>query len=124
MASAANQQRSKTIVWTQQADGDFNTLKSLINQCTKLYLEIPVILYTDAPDYAYLCQVQTQPDGSLVEQPIWFLSGTFAGAQTRWSTIEKEVYAIYWALKKLDDLLSGIRFTIRTDHWNLLYLLK
>ena len=43
-------------------------------------------------------------------------------AQTRWSTVEKEAYAIYWALKKLDDLLGGIRFTIRTDHRNLLYL--
>ena len=66
--------------------------------------------------------MQTQPDASLVEQPIRFLSGTFAGAQTRWSTIEKEAYAIYWALKKLDDLLGGIRFTIQTDHRNLFYL--
>jgi len=44
----------------------------------------------------------------------WFLSG--------WYTIEKEVYAIYWAFTKLVDLLGGIRFTIRTDHRNLLYL--
>ena len=76
-----------------------------MNQCPKLYFlnqDLPIILYTDASDYAhgaYLCQVQTQTDGSLLEQPIRFLSGTFAGAQTRWSTIEKEAYAIYWALK-------------------------
>ena len=33
----------------------------------------------------------------------------------RWSTIEKEAFSIYWALKKLDDLLGGITFTIRMD---------
>ena len=31
-------------------------------------------------------------------------------------------FAIYWALGKLDDLLGGIAFTIRTDHRNLLYM--
>ena len=36
----------------------------------------------------------------------------------------REAYAIYWALGKLDDLLGGIAFTIRTDHRNLLYMNK
>ena len=81
-----------------------------VNQCPKLYFinpELSIILYTHASDYAYgayLCQVQTQPDGSLAEQPIRFLSGIFAGAQTRWSIIEKEAHAIYWALNFFDDL--------------------
>ena len=82
-------------------------------------------MYNDASDYAhgaYLCQVQIQPDGSLTEHPIRFLNGTLAVPQIRWSTIEKDAYDIYWAFKKLDDLLGRIRFTIRTDHRNLLYL--
>ena len=33
----------------------------------------------------------------IVEEPIRFLGGNFHGPQTRWSTIEKEAYAIYWA---------------------------
>jgi hypothetical protein len=83
MVSVANQQTSKKIVWTEQANGDFITLKSLVNQCPKLYfldLELPIILYTDSSDYAhgaYLCQVQIQTDGSITEQPIRFLSCTF-----------------------------------------------
>ena len=36
--------------------------------------------------------------------PIW--GGTFHDPQTRWSTIEKEAYAIYWALLRLDDLIG------------------
>ena len=70
---------------------------------------------------AYLCQLQQKDNGTTVELPIWFLSGTFSGAQIRWSTIEKEAFAIYWALKKLDDLV-GVSFTIRKGHGNLLYL--
>ena len=50
------------------------------------------------------------------------VSGRFHGPQTRWSTIEKKAYAIYWALLRLDDLISGIPFTIRTGHRNLLFL--
>jgi len=42
--------------------------------------------------------------------------------QTRWSNIAKETFAIYWALKKLDDLLGGIAFIMKTDHRNLLYM--
>ena len=67
MVSAANQQKSKKIVWTKQAEGDFIILKSLVDQCPKLYFinpELTIILYTDASDYAhgaYLCQVQMAP---------------------------------------------------------------
>ena len=56
MVSVANQQKSKKIVWTEQANGDFITLKLLVNQCPKLYFldpELPIILYTDASDYAH-----------------------------------------------------------------------
>ena len=38
------------------------------------------------------------------------------GPQTRWSTIENEAYAIYWAFLRLDDLIGGVHFTILTDH--------
>ena len=68
--------------------------------------KLPLILYTDASDYAhgaYLCQLQQKDDDTTVELPIRFLSGNFGGAQTKWSTIEKEAYTIYLALKKLDD---------------------
>jgi hypothetical protein len=128
MVTTATSQRSKQIVWTPEGQTAFDKLKRLVNHCPKLYFidtSLKVILYTDASDYAhgaYLCQVRPGPDGTNLEEPIRFLSGTFSGAQTRWSTIEKEAYAIYWALKKLDELVGGIPFTIRTDHRNLLYM--
>jgi len=45
---------------------------------------------------------QNSPD--TIEQLIRFLSKTLTPVQIRWSTIEKEAYAIYYAL---EDLLGG-----------------
>lgn len=80
-------------------------MKSLVNKCPKLYFMDPklqIILYTDSSDYAhgsYLCQLQHQEDGTAVALPIWLLSGT----QNRWSAIENEAFAIYWALNFFDS---------------------
>ena len=110
---------SKMITWTTAGRTAFKTLKDLVNECPKLFFikkEYKILLYTDASDYAhgvYLCQVIPAAEGiAEYEEPIRFLSGSFHGAQTRWSTIEKEAFEIYWALGKLDDLLGGIAFTI------------
>jgi len=48
--------------------------------------------------------------------------GHISLTQTRWSTIEKEAYTIYWALLRLDDLVGGVHFKIRTVHRNLLFM--
>ena len=128
MVSEATRLKHKQITWTEEVKRAFSTLKSLVNKCPKMcYIveQLPTILYTDASDYtygAYLCQLQHKDDGTTVELPIRLLSGTFNGAQIIWSTIEKEAFPIYWPLKKLDDLVGGVRFTIHTDHQNLLYL--
>ena len=45
-------------------------------------------------------------------------------SQQRWPMIEKEVYAIMYAVQKLDYYLSGAVFTIKTDHKPLKYLLE
>ena len=106
----------------------FERLKALVNVCPKLYFidyTLRIILYSDASDYAhgaYLCQMRPLPNEGVVEEPIRFLGGIFHGPQTRWSTMGKEAYAIYWALLRLDDLVGGVHFTIRTDHRNLLFM--
>ena len=44
--------------------------------------------------------------------------------QSRWCTIEKEAYAIHFALQKLDHYLHNAEFVIRTDYKPLKYLLE
>jgi hypothetical protein len=124
MITKAVQQKSKYIEWTDEASDGFELLKSAINACPLLYYidyNLPIILCTDASNYAiggYLYQISKDN----LEQPIRFLSKTLSGAQLRWSTIEKEAFAIYFSLLKMEDLLGGVSFTIKTDHKNLLFL--
>ena len=77
----------------------------------------PVYLQTDASDYgigAYLKQITPAGD-----HPIMFISKSLNSTQCRWSTPEKEMYAIWYALQKMDHLLRDIKFFIQTDHENL-----
>ena len=58
------------------------------------------------------------------EVPIYFLSHRLSETQQRWPVIEKEAFAILYAVQKLDYYLSGAVFTIKTDHQPLKYLLE
>jgi len=118
-----NTKKSKQLQWTKEGIAQFNRIKELVNQLPKLHFIIDngiIILYTDASDFgigAYLAQVV---DGK--EQPIAFMSKALQSAEKDWSTIEKECYAIYYALRKFEHLLRDVKFTLYTDHKNLLYL--
>ena len=87
-------------------------------------------LYTDASqDCIGACLTQPCDDDNSAdscvrnEKPIYYLSHKLSDTQTRWSTIEKEAFAIHFALQKLDHYLHNAEFTIRTDHKPLKYLL-
>ncbi|GKT19225.1 hypothetical protein ADUPG1_011465 [Aduncisulcus paluster] len=58
------------------------------------------------------------------EEVVMFLSKKFTEVERRWSTMEQEAYAIYYAIKKLQQYLLGRSFVVETDHKNLLYLHK
>jgi hypothetical protein len=65
------------------------------------------------------------PVGEQDHQRLAFLSGAFKGASLRWSTKEKEAYAIVASSKRLDYLLQRPGgFTICTDHRNLRYIFE
>jgi hypothetical protein len=54
--------------------------------------------------------------------PISFLSKTLSKEQLNWKVPEKECYAIWYGLKKLEYLIRDVRFTLHTDHRNLTFL--
>jgi len=113
----------KLLTWINESHVAFERLKALVNVCPKLYLidySLRIILYTDASDYAHGAPLPTSIKRRFRRRTNSFPGGTFHGPQTRWSTIEKEAYAIYWTLLRLDDLVGGVHFMIRTDHRNLI----
>ena len=121
-----NYEKSRKVVWTEEAKESFEHIKKAISDCAKLYFidddtnTNPVFLYTDASDYgigAYLYQVKDDK-----EHPIQFISKAFDKTQLNWHTGEKEAYAIIYAIRKLKPLLRDIHFTLKTDHKNLTYI--
>ena len=57
-----------------------------------------------------------------IQYPIRFISKAFDDRMSRWSTMQQEGYAIYYAITQWDFLLRDRRFTLRTDHDNLTML--
>ena len=66
------------------------------------------------------CLIQWTDEG--VEKPIAFASMKLSPAQSHWSTIEREAYAVIWALKKYQPWILLSKVIIFSDHNPLLYL--
>ena len=115
--------KRKRLIWTPELIEAYEKTKRAISECPKLYFldeTSPIYLHTDASQYgmgAYLFQVRDS-----TEYPIRFLSKAFDDRMSRWSTIQQEGYAIYYAITQWDYLLRDRKFTLRTDHDNLTML--
>ena len=91
----------------------------------------PYTLYTDASNSCIGACLTQQCDDEVGilpnvknEKPIYYLSHKLSRTQCKWSTIEKEAFAIHCSLQKLDYYLHNSRFGIKTDHKPLKYLLE
>jgi len=115
--------KSRKLRWTDERRAQFEKLKQMFNDLQSLYFLVEggtVKVYTDASDYAiggYVCQVING-----IEQPVGFMSKTLTHDQRKWTTTERECYAIYMTLQKYEYLLRDIEFQLYTDHENLVYL--
>ena len=122
-ALLTNYQKSKKICWTEEAKPAFESIKTEIAKCTTMHFlndTDPIFLQTDASEYGiggYLFQLI---DGK--EVPIAFVSKSLSVPQLRWAIIQKEAYAIFYTCMHLKTLLRDRKFTLRTDHRNLLYI--
>ena len=118
--------------WSKECQAAFEFPKdSLTTVLALAYQDTskPYILYTNASDDCtgtYLCPKQdTQGEmkpNKPHENPIHYLSHKLIASQTNWPKIEKEAFAIFYALQKLDQYLHNSVFVIRTDHKPLRYI--
>ena len=111
--------------WNPSTQQAFDSLKKSLMSTDVLVnpdFEKPYILYTDASDIG-MGAVLTQNHGD-EERPITYISQHFSPRERKYSTIEKEMAAIIWALDKLRLYLYGSHFSIKSDHRPLKWLLQ
>ena len=82
---------------------------------------IPFVLHTDASGKAVGATLGQLDEGG-VEQPLAFASQKLTDTQMAWATIEREAYAVIWALNRFRDLIFGARVSIFCDHNPLQYI--
>ncbi|GFX19889.1 retrovirus-related Pol polyprotein from transposon opus [Trichonephila clavipes] len=106
------------IPWSKEAENAFKELKTAL--CGITELQVPDIeklyyLHTDASQTAVGCCLG-QFDGEDDIHPIASGSQKLNPSQQKWSTIEREVHAIIWALKRFEILLCGAKIFLLTNH--------
>lgn len=119
---ARNYEPRKPVVWTVESETAFEKIKAAISDCPQLFfldddLAAPTFLHTDASDGGIGAHLLQRLNGMI--RSIAFVSKALSDTQRRWSTSEKECYAIYYARRKLNYLLRDRQFLLRTDHRNL-----
>jgi len=63
-----------------------------------------------------------QKDASGIKHPLAFVSQKLTTTQCRWSTTQREAYAIVWALGRFRDLIFGSSIVFFCDHNPLQYI--
>lgn len=116
---------TRTLKWSKPQEDAFENIKIAINDLPTLFFLAngagDIHLYTDASNYAigaYLCQIIDKQ-----EKPIAFMSQLLSAREVlQWSVPEKECFAIVTAFKKFAYLIRDSKFTLHTDHKNLIFL--
>jgi hypothetical protein len=108
------------LVWTEAGTNAWSRVREIIENCPTLEFlndTDPIYLETDASDYGIGGFLYQLVDGQ--KRATAFVSKSLTNTQLKWSTYQKEGYAIYYSLKKLATFLRDRKFILRTDHANL-----
>jgi RNase H-like domain found in reverse transcriptase/Reverse transcriptase (RNA-dependent DNA polymerase) len=119
-----------TDLWGGDEEASFQTIQLQLANAVRLAHPKSghtLCLFTDASDTHWsgiLTQVPADqmdlPTEEQDHQPLAFQSGAFKGASERWSTVEKEGYALVESLDRFDFLVAGRELSLFTDHANLI----
>ena len=113
---------SDTLVWNNAATEAFAQVKDTLASATLLVHPTPgapTCVMTDASNVAVGAVLQQYCNGQWC--PISFFSKALKPAETWYSTFDRELLAVYLALKHFQYFLEGREFHILTDHKPLTY---
>ncbi|XP_031788030.1 uncharacterized protein LOC116417697 [Nasonia vitripennis] len=113
------------VPWTPEAEAAFRKCKEdLINLAFTAFPSenAELRLITDASDTAMGAALEQRSDDAW--QPLAFFSQKFSPAQMKYATYDRELTAIYEAIRYFHHYLEGAEFKIHTDHKPLIYALQ
>ncbi|KFD46748.1 hypothetical protein M513_12375 [Trichuris suis] len=103
--------------WSQAAKDSFDTIKTALTNCALLAHTKPQArlgLFTDASNTAVGAALNQLTDGTW--QPLGFFSKKLQPAETKYSAYDKELLAVYLAIKHFRHHLEGRSFIVFSDH--------
>ncbi len=102
----------------------FEELKKAVAACIALYYpdyELQWFLRCDASDVGCGAVLFQKTDRDRL-QPLAFLSHKFSPTAQKWSVIERECFACFWAIASNEYYLRCKSFILQTDHRNLQWM--
>jgi len=119
--------RKKNAPWivTEDMEKAFKEARKAVSKIS--FLTFPengrdLFLDADASDKGCGAILYHLADDKVTKVPIRFMSHVFTETAVKWSTIEKECWALVKAFNTFEFFLFGREFTVKTDHRNLLYM--
>ena len=110
------------IIWSEEAKTSFSESKRALANATMLAHPIPgapISLAVDASDFAIGAVLQQRTNDTW--QPLGFLTKPLNSAQRKYSAYDRELLAMYTAIKRFRHAVEGRNFIIFTDHKPLTY---
>ena len=110
--------------WTEETTVAFDKIKDALAQATLLnhpIPEAPTCIVSDASDTAVGAVLQQEVNGTW--HPISYFSRKLKAAESRYSTFDRELLAVYLAIRHFRHFVEGREFFICTDHKPLIYAL-
>ncbi|CAH1731650.1 unnamed protein product [Aphis gossypii] len=121
--AAAVKGRDGPLSWNDAAEESFRLCREALADTTRLVhprSDAPLRLSTDASNIAVGAVLEQCVEGNW--QPLGFFSRKLSGAQTRYSTYDRELLAAYLATRHFVHSIEGRPTTLRTDHRPLLFM--
>lgn len=112
-------------VWGPDQSDAFEELKQALIRSPVLLFPNPaaeLVLRTDASEVGIGAVLFNRDPGESTGRPIGYFAKTLQPAERKWTTGDLESFAIVSAVKHWKHLLHGVRFTIETDHRNLVFI--
>ena len=114
--------RNAPIQWFAEADRAFEALKDTLSNAALLAHpsnRANLAIMVDASDFALGATLQQQEEGAW--RPLAFFTKSLSSAQRKYSAYDRELLAVYSAIKQFRHAVEGRSFVVYTDHKPLVF---